>query len=93
MKNNKLLTRGRLITKPAYQGWIKRCIHGFECQLRFLFRTTAEGTQTEHSRLYWIPLFAHFDDSVEWIEEINVKVIRVPKGGEGAIVIVEQVIK
>ena len=90
-KNSKMLTRGRLITKPEYQKWIERCIRLFESELRCMFRTRGEGMQTGRSPQFLIAWSKQFDDSVKWIRKEEIEVTDVPAGDEGAIVILEEI--
>lgn len=86
-KNNKMLTRGRLITNPKRQKQMDAITLDLKCQLISLFRTTEDVTQTEPSRLCSIALREHsrkFDDSVQWIPKITIEVKNVRKGFEGA---------
>ena len=90
MKNSKMLTRGKLITKPEYQKWMERCIQSFESELRYLCRTKRDVTETEPPQLCSIASLNQFDDSVHWIPEIDIRVQTVPKGEDGAIITLEQ---
>lgn len=90
-KNNKMLTRGRLITDPQNQKWIERCIRDLESQLRFMYRTKRDVTETEPPRLCLTHWSNQFDDSVQWIPQISINTFRVPKGSEGATVILEEI--
>lgn len=89
-KNSKMLTRGRLITKPERQQWMERATRLIESQLHCMSETEGTGTQTVRSLLSSIALFGPFDDSVVWIPEIHVRVVRVTQD-EGAIVEIEQI--
>jgi hypothetical protein len=88
-KNNKLLTRDRLITNPENQVFMDWLTRSFESQLLSACRMTAAGTQTAPSPQFWTALSGQFDDSVQWIPEISVKAQRCPKGDEGATVTLE----
>jgi hypothetical protein len=89
-KNSKMLARGRLITDPKKQKWMDRCIQSFLSQLCSGFRTTAIETQTALCPPCWIASCMPFDDSVKHIKRIEVTVVKVPKGEEGAEIIVRQ---
>lgn len=90
MKNSKMLTRGRLITKPEYQEWIARCIRSFESQLASLLATGEAGMLTGPSPQSLMPWLSRFDDSVQWIISEHCEVMTVDKGDEGAIVVMEE---
>lgn len=91
-KNNKMLTRGRLITKPEYQKWIEWCILDFVSQLSSMSQTEEGAMLMERSRQSLMCWLKHYDDSLDWVCEMNVKAHPriVAKGTEGAIVILEQ---
>ncbi len=91
MKNNKMLTRGRLITDPEKQKWMDRAIRSLEFQLRSLFQTEGAGMPTMPSQQSWTVWSAQFDDSTEWIEHEEISVQRVAKGLEGAIITLETI--
>lgn len=88
-KNSKMLTRGKLITKPERQQWMENATRLIESQLRCLSATEGTGTQTVRSLLSSIALCGPFDDSVAWIPEIHIRVKRVSQD-EGAIVEIEE---
>lgn len=90
MKNSKMITRGRLITKPETQKWMQQCETAFELQLRSLYQTTVDAMLTAHKLRFWIQSVMFLDDSVKWIPEINMAVKFVPKGQEGAEIIIER---
>ena len=87
-KNSKMLARGRMITDPKKQRWMGRCIQSFLSQLCSGFRTTAIETQTALCPPCWIASCMPFDDSVQHIKHIEVTVVKVPKGEEGAEILV-----
>jgi hypothetical protein len=91
MKNNKMLTRGKLITKPEYQIWIDRCIRSFESQLLSLCQTGGGEMLMEGLQPSLTPWLNQFDDSVSWIPSGSWEVKYVPKGEEGAIVTLETI--
>lgn len=90
MKNNKMLTRGRLITHPKRQKWMDQAIRAIEFQLMSLFQTTAGETWTEPQLHSWIASRWPLDDSCAWIKELVIKVRPVPKGSEGAAILIER---
>jgi hypothetical protein len=89
-KNSKMLTRGRLITKPERQQWMEAATRLIESQLRSLLATEGIETQMVRSLLSSTALFGQFDDSVQWIPEIHIKVQRVTQQDEGAIITIER---
>ncbi len=88
-KNSRLIARGRLITKPEYRKWMDRATRSFEFQLSSASLTIADATRTAPSPPSSIAWWTRFDDSRQWIREIHVQVEIVPKGAEGAILLLE----
>lgn len=95
-KNSKEIVRikGRpkLVTAPRKQKWMERCIRSFESQLSSALATTEGETQTGCSQPCLTALFTPsrtFDDCVQVIPELNVRVVTVKKGEEGADIIIE----
>ena len=91
IKNSKLLCRGRLVTKPEYQKWMKRAIQAIESQLLSGTPTSDAATWTTQQRLSWIVSNMPWDDSWTWIPEITVRATKVPRGQEGATITIEKV--
>lgn len=91
MKNQKMLTRGRLITKPERQKWMERCIQSLVSQFVSYSRTIEDGTLTEQQRLSLTASLLPADDSRQWLKEITIVCSEVFKGGEGAVVVVERI--
>jgi len=89
-KNSKMLTRGRLITKPERQKWMARCIQSFLAQLSCSSQTIAVEMRAARSTPYLTAWSPRFDDSVQWIPDIKITTQIVAKGKEGAIVILEK---
>jgi hypothetical protein len=85
-----MMTRGRLITDPKKQKWMKRCIHNFVSQLFSLSQTDGTAMLTVPSLRFVTHWCSQFDDSVQCVPEMSIKVEFVPEGREGAIVILEQ---
>jgi hypothetical protein len=90
MKNNKMMTRGRLITNPERQEWMERCIRNFECQLVFGIQTSGEGTLTVPQVRYLIASQLPEDDCWTRIPQVNISALKVEKGEEGATIIIEE---
>lgn len=92
MKNCKMMTRGKLITKPERQEWMKQAIQSLQFQLRSAFQTIGDGTMTERQQRCLIALREHsttFDDSRQWIPEHHVKTQLVAAGQEGCDIFIE----
>jgi hypothetical protein len=87
-KNSKMIARGRLITDPKKQAWMEQCAALMTAQLLSLFQTTETGTLTAQSLRSWIATSLPLDDSLKWIESISVIWLSVPKGQEGARVMI-----
>ena len=90
-KNNKFLTRGRLITKPEYQKVIKKIIDGFVSELLSGSAIIGAGMPMDASRRFWIASQLPEDDCWTWIPEITVKGLPCPKGMEGATIEIEEI--
>ncbi len=89
-KNSKLLSRGRLITSPIKQKQMDGYIRAIESQLRCAYQTSAEGMPMGRSLACWTALFVPLDDAIQWIPEITIRAVNVPKGEEGAEIVIEQ---
>ena len=89
-KNTKMLTRGRLITKPERQEWMERCTESFVSQLLSASQTSADGTSTVPCPRSSIPSLLPADDSVNDICEMVIRVQTVAKGQEGATIEVDR---
>lgn len=87
-KNNKLLTRGRLITNPRNQAWMEAVADAFASQLLCWFQTTGIEILTEQQALSSIATLVPLDDSLAWIGELSVNWRHVPKGMEGAEIVI-----
>lgn len=92
-KNNKMLLRkqGLLITDPKKQKWMDRCTRLFESQLRSGALIIGDVIWTEPCPRFLIAWCGQFDDSRQWIPEISVRWKTVPKGEEGATIILESI--
>ncbi len=97
-KNSKVLfvRNGKpgMATKEEYKLWMQRTSRAIESQLLCSYQTTAQETQTEpvaRSLIAWCRQYLPLDDSVKWIPEIEIKVHRVKKGEEGAVMIIEKI--
>lgn len=71
-KNSKMITRGRLITKPEFQKRIQEITQDLKSQLTSLMATIDAGTITTEQQHCLTALLTHsmdFDDSWQWIPE------------------------
>ena len=82
-----------LVTVPRAKKQMNQLVEDFASQLTSLYRTSVSETQTEQSIQSWIASSVPLDDSVMEIDELVVRVRRVPKGNEGTIVKIEEVNK
>lgn len=83
-----------LITKPERQKWMKDAIQSFVSQLSSKYPTTAGATPmalSPHCSIVSLDRLKNFDDNVDWIPEIHITVVRVPKGEEGAEIVLEEI--
>jgi len=85
-KNGKMMARGRLITDPKKQAFMKKAAASIESQLRSLYQTTETGTQTEQSLRSWILTSLPLEDSLKWIGVPCGTWRKVKKGEEGALI-------
>lgn len=89
-KNSKLLTHGKLITKPEYQQWMARAENSILSQLYSMCLTTGGVIQLECLRQLQTYLSGLLDDSVRELPIGNWRTKQVPKGQEGAIITIER---
>jgi hypothetical protein len=94
-KNSKLICapKGRrpmLITDPKKQKKMDRYIGLIESQLHSLYQTSETGMATGCSLASWIQSCVPLDDSRKWIPELHVYFKEVPKGDEGAVILIEK---
>lgn len=82
-KNNKMLTRGRVITNPKNQKWMEQATEHIESALRCWCQINGIEIQTDAQRLSAIVTLMPLDDCLAWIEELSVNWRRVNKGEEG----------
>lgn len=83
-KNNKMLARGKLITHPKKQQWMEQAIHDLESQLRSLCQTSDGATSMGLVARSLIAWSQRFDDSVQWVDQLHILAVELPKGEEGA---------
>ena len=81
------------MTVPRAKKQMNQLVEDFASQLTSLYRTSVSETQTGQSIQSWIASSVPLDDSVREIDELVVRVRRVPKGNEGTIVKIEEVKK
>jgi len=89
-KNNKMLAKGKLITDPAKQKWMERCIQSFESQLFCGSAITGGEMPTAPCPLSLTASLMPLDDSRQWIPELHVYCEEVKPGEEGAVIIIEK---
>jgi hypothetical protein len=80
----------RTMTEAKAQEWMKRCVQAFESQLICAYQTTEGAMPMARSRRSWIAWSVPQDDSVTWIPEEMIRVVRVAKGEEGADILIER---
>lgn len=85
-KNQKMLTRGRLITKPERQKWMERCVQSFVSQLRSYAVTEGKGIWTGRWSPSLIVSSLPEDDCRQCIPQITLQAVEVAKGEEGAVI-------
>jgi hypothetical protein len=90
-KNCKACWRSMLVTVPKAKKQMNQLVDDFASQLTSLYQTSVNETQTGQSIQSWIASSVPLDDSVREINELVVRVRRVPKGNEGAIIKIEEV--
>jgi hypothetical protein len=88
-KNSKMLTRGKLITKPEYQKIMQAIIRSFESQLRSWFQMNGIVMEMGPLQLSSIASYLPLDDSRKWIVEHSVGWQVVSKGQEGVKITIE----
>lgn len=90
-KNSKMLTHGRLITAPKKQAAMDSYIRAIESALSSMFQTSDTGMATGCSLASWIQSCVPLDDSRHWMPESDGwRFVEVPKGEEGADIIITQ---
>ncbi len=92
-KNTKSIARRKngspmIITNPVRKEWMEEAIRIIESQLLSKFRTTFGGTGTVAQLRSWIASSMPLDDCRQWIPELHVSFVEVPKGEEGAEIVV-----
>ena len=80
-----------MVTVPKAKNQMKAIVQDFVSQLISLYQTTDAATQTGQSIQSWIASSLPSDDSVREIDQILVRVKRVPKGKEGAIITLNKI--
>lgn len=86
-KNGKLLSRGRLITDPKKQKWMRRAVSNIMSQLVSLAMTTGDETSTVRQRLSLIVSSLPADDSCKFISKITIQHYKGPRAG--AVIMIE----
>ena len=89
-KNKKRIMRGRLITEPKIQKWMTNCVNSFVSQLKSKYPTCESETSMAACLQSSIASLPH-DDNWKIIPSFCVSVKMVPKGEEGATIILEKI--
>lgn len=91
-KNNKLIlwSQKRIITAPKYQKWMQQAVASFVFQLLSGSAIVAGEIPPACSKLSWISSLLPVDDSVKDLPVGSWTVLRVPKGEEGADILIEE---
>ena len=76
----------RTLTEPQVKNWMNQCQQRFESQLRYSYRTAESETLMGRSLQSWIACVMPRNDSVKYIIEETIRVVKVPKGQEGALI-------
>ena len=82
----------RTLTEPKAKQWMEKCIQSLSSQLLAYSQTTEGGTLTDAQRQCLTALLRQsdqFDDSWQWIPEIDIRSRLVEQGQEGAEVEIE----
>lgn len=88
-KNSKLLTHGRIITKPEYKKWMERCVRSFEYQLTCSILTGDGVTEMVPQLRSRIASSLPEDDCWTVMEWGHIRGHLVAKGHEGANVTID----
>lgn len=81
----------RTLTEPSVKRWMEECIQYFECQLSGIFRTDGGETLGEWLKHLRTAQCLPLDDSLGWMIPGEQSVVVVPKGEEGAEIIIERI--
>ena len=89
-KNTKMLTKGKLITDPKKQEWMRRCVQSFVSQFISLCQTDDSGIYPECLKQYAIASLP-LDDNWQELEIGRASCALTEKGNEGATIIIERI--
>lgn len=89
-KNTKMLTKGKLITSPKKQEWMRKAQAIIESQLLSAYPTTASGTATAAKLRSWIASSVPENDSCKCLTACSWRFTNAPKGREGALILIER---
>lgn len=94
-KNNKSIFRNQkgkpfIATKPIRKKWMEQATHLIELQLLSASQTAMPEILTAQSLRSWIASVMPLDDSWQWVNELHIKTVKVPKGEEGAYIVIER---
>lgn len=81
--------RMRTLTEPKAKSWMERCIRSFEYQLLCEYQTKDGETPMVPCQLSWIASRLPADDSCKDFTKLQIEVLEVPKGEEGAEILIE----
>lgn len=90
-KGGRPLPRPMLVTKAEYKRQMQKIVDSFVSQLLCASRTISGGTGTAQWRRSLIVLSLPADDSLNDLPEIHLKVERVEKGDEGALIEIQRI--
>lgn len=89
-KNKKIIAGKRLITAPKARQWMESATKDLFSQLKSMYQTTDDATSTvpwpQSAMSSWPS-----DDNWKQLPKICVRVVKVPKGEEGAVITLEKI--
>lgn len=88
-KNTKMLTRGKLITSPQKQRWMRKAQVIIESQLLSAYPTAEKGTVTAEKLRSWIASSVPANDSCRYLTACSWRFTSAPKGREAALILIE----
>lgn len=92
MKNSKMWTGRKLITKPERQEWMQKCTQSIALQLLSESQTGGVAMLMVQPLRSLIASSLPLDDSIHWIPELRVSVVFVEPGEEGAEIVIEPLV-
>lgn len=82
----------RTLTPGNIKKRMDHITNGLVSALIFAYQTTEGVTSTGCSRQSWIASKLPGDDSIQWIPEIHIKAVKVPKGEEGFEITITEIV-